>query len=84
MTATVEVAGAEQHLALIGWLLQTPGPLPRKLDPGESWNGHANPTALRDEIANVSPSGPPWDVLVHVHDAADRLYSTRLTVDKPS
>jgi len=73
-TVVAEVKGAEEHLALMVWQFQTPGPLPQKLGPGETWNGHFDPQSFREAVANVTPKGPPWKVIIRARDTADRFH----------
>jgi hypothetical protein len=73
-TVVAEVKGATEHLALIMWQFQTPGPLPQKLGPGETWNGHFDPESFREAVAKVTPKGPPWKVTIRACDTADRLH----------
>lgn len=76
--AVADVKGVkEQHLALPVWLLQTPRPLPLKLEPGETWSGHLDPEWLRDGAAEIAPGRSSWKVTVSVRDAADRLHDAR-------
>jgi hypothetical protein len=80
--AIADVKGVkEQHLALPVWLLQTPRPLPLKLEPGETWSGHLDPEWLRDGAAKIAPGRSSWKVTVSVRDAANRLHDAQtLTV----
>ena len=80
--AVADVKGVkERHLAIPVWLLQTPRPLPLKLEPGETWSGHLDPDWLREGVAEIAPGRSSWKVTVSVRDAADRLHDARpLTV----
>ncbi len=77
-SVSAEVKGAEKHLAIVHWLLQTPRPLPHKLGPGETWDGHMEPDDLRRGAAEITGRRSPWKITIAVKDAADRRHRAPL------
>ncbi len=75
--AKIVVADAPKHIALITWVVQTPGPLPVVLEPGRSWNGITDAAAVQQGLPALS-GRPGAKARAVVTDAADTEYASKV------
>jgi hypothetical protein len=70
-----KVKGTSESFFPNQWLFQTPGPLPQKLAPGDTWDGHLDPGLVTQGAMKVAPSkARKWKLTIVVKDAAGRRY----------
>jgi hypothetical protein len=82
--ASVEAEGkdAERRVAFFNFMFQSNGPLPITLAPGQSGEGFLDAQEVRDAVAAMMRSKPPWEVQFNVGDAARNRHKAEwMTLD---